>query len=210
MFTDTINISSEWLNLDKPELKILLLASLADNAEYKGNLKSICEWLGVSSCAVNNTRIKEALNGLQETGYISYNVTGRTYTISINEIKPDNIVPIRKQWIDEFMKYNRDENGNKIDTKISIDWIQILRVFAFLYHRNNSDIITYAEISEQINNIISESTISTAIEAIRNCHLQGIIFTAKAKKHRKTDESGNEIYRTEGTIVSIMLNFEDI
>ena len=108
------------------------------------------------------------------------------------------------------MKYNRDENGNKIDKDISIDWIQILRVFAFLYHRNYSDIITQAEIKEQLNNIISKSTISTAIEAIINCHLQGIIFTAKVIKHRKTDESGNEIFRTEGTIVNIMLNFEDM
>ena len=210
MFTDTINISAQWLNLDKQDLKILVLASLSDNAEYKGNLKSICNWLGVSSCAVNNDRIKEALKSLSDNGYISYSVAGRTYTITINEIKTDNIVPIRKKWIDEFMKYNKDENGKNINKDNSIDWIQILRVFAFLYHRNNNDIITQAEIAEQINNIISVSTISTAIEAIRNCHLQGIIFKAEAKRHKKTDESGNEIYRTEGTEFSIMLNFEDM
>ncbi len=210
MFTDTINISAQWLNLDKQDLKILVLASLSDNAEYKGNLKSICNWLGVSSCAVNNDRIKEALKSLSDNGYISYSVAGRTYTITINEIKTDNIVPIRKKWIDEFMKYNKDENGKNINKNNSIDWIQILRVFAFLYHRNNNDIITQAEIAEQINNIISVSTISTAIEAIRNCHLQGIIFKAEAKRHKKTDESGNEIYRTEGTEFSIMLNFEDM
>ncbi len=64
MFTDTINISAEWLSIDKPELKILLLVSLSDNAEYKGNLKSICNWLGVAPCSVNNTRIKEALDSL--------------------------------------------------------------------------------------------------------------------------------------------------
>ena len=210
MFTNTINISAQWLNLDKQDLKILVLASLSDNAEYKGNLKSICNWLGVSSCAVNNDRIKEALKSLSDNGYISYSVAGRTYTITINEIKTDNIVPIRKKWIDEFMKYNKDENGKNINKNNSIDWIQILRVFAFLYHRNNNDIITQAEIAEQINNIISVSTISTAIEAIRNCHLQGIIFKAEAKRHKKTDESGNEIYRTEGTEFSIMLNFEDM
>lgn len=210
MFADTINISAEWLSIDKQDLKILVLASLSDNAEYKGNLKSICNWLGVSSCAVNNDRIKEALKSLSDNGYISYSVAGRTYTITINEIKTDNIVPIRKKWIDEFMKYNKDENGKNINKNNSIDWIQILRVFAFLYHRNNNDIITQAEIAEQINNIISVSTISTAIEAIRNCHLQGIIFKAEAKRHKKTDESGNEIYRTEGTEFSIMLNFEDM
>lgn len=210
MFTDTINISSEWMNLEKIELKILVLISLSDNAEYKGNLKSICNWLGVTPCSVNNTRIKEVLNGLQEKGYITYNVTGRTYTIAINEIKSNNIVPIRKQWIDEFKKYNKDENGKNINKNNSIDWVQILRVFAFLYHRNNNDIITQAEIAEQINNIISVPTISTAIEAIRNCHLQGITFKAEAKRHKKTDDSGNEIYRTEGTEFSIMLNFEDI
>ena len=64
MFTDTINISVEWLNLDKLELKILVLVSVSDNAEYKGNLTSICNWLGVSASSVNNGRIKEALNGL--------------------------------------------------------------------------------------------------------------------------------------------------
>lgn len=108
------------------------------------------------------------------------------------------------------MKYNKDENGKNINKDISIDWVQILRVFAFLYYRNNNDIITYAEIAEQINKKISTSTISTAIEAIRNCHLQGIIFKAEAKRHKKTDESGNEIYRTEGTEFNIMLNFEDM
>lgn len=108
------------------------------------------------------------------------------------------------------MKYNKDENGKNINKNNSIDWIQILRVFAFLYHRNNNDIITYAEIAEQLKNIISISTISTAIEAIRNCNLQGITFKAEAKRHKKTDESGNEIYRTEGTEFSIMLNFEDM
>lgn len=210
MFTDTINISAQWLNLDKQDLKILVLASLSDNAEYKGNLKSICNWLGVSSCAVNNDRIKEALKSLSDNGYISYSVAGRTYTITINEIKTDNIVPIRKKWIDEFMKYNKDENGKNINKNNSIDWIQILRVFAFLYHRNNNDIITQAEIAEQINNIISVSTISTAVTAIRNCHLQGISFKAEVKTHKKTDDSGNEIYRTEGTEFSIMLNFEDM
>ena len=210
MFTNTINISAQWLNLDKQDLKILVLASLSDNAEYKGNLKSICNWLGIASCTVNNDRIKEALKRLSDNGYITYNVTGRTYTITINEIKANNIVPIRKQWIDEFKKYNKDENGKNINKYNSIDWIQILRVFAFLYHRNNNDIITQAEIAEQINNIISVSTISTAIEAIRNCHLQGIIFKAEAKRYKKTDDSGNEIYRTEGTEFSIMLNFEDI
>lgn len=210
MFTDTINISVEWLNLDKLELKILVLVSVSDNAKYKGNLTSICNWLGVSASSVNNGRIKEALNGLQEKGYISNNVIGRTYTITINEIKPNNIVPIRKKWIDEFMKYNKNENGKNISKNNSIDWIQILRVFAFLYHRNNNDIITYAEIAEQLKNIISISTISTAIEAIRNCNLQGITFKAEAKRHKKTDESGNEIYRTEGTEFSIMLNFEDM
>lgn len=210
MFTDTINISSEWLSIDKSELKILLLVSLSDNAEYKGNLKSICNWLGVAPCSVNNTRIKEALDSLQEKGYITYNVTGRTYTITINEIEENNIVPIRKQWIDEFKKYNKDENGKNINKNNSIDWVQILRVFAFLYHRNNNDIITYAEIVEQLKSIKSTSTISTAVTAIKSCHLQGITFKAEVKTHKKTDESGSEKYHTEGTEFSIMLNFEDL
>ncbi len=119
-------------------------------------------------------------------------------------------MPIRKQWIDELKKYNKDENGKNINKNNSIDWVQILRVFAFLYHRNNNDIITQAEIAEQINNIISVPTISTAVTAIKSCHLQGITFKAEVKTHKKTDDSGNEIYRTEGTEFSIMLNFEDI
>lgn len=120
MFTDVINLSAEWLNMDKQELKILVMVSMSDKAEYKGNLTSICNWLGVSASSVNNNRIKMTLKDLQNKGYISYNVTGQTYTISINEIAKDNIIPIRKQWIDELKQYNRDEYGIKIDKSISI------------------------------------------------------------------------------------------
>lgn len=119
-------------------------------------------------------------------------------------------MPIRKQWIDEFKKHNKDENGKNINKNNSIDWVQILRVFAFLYHRNNNDIITQAEIVEQLKSIKSTSTISTAVTAIKSCHLQGITFKAEVKTHRKTDDSGSEKYHTEGTEFSIMLNFEDL
>ena len=210
MFTDVINLSAEWLNMDKQELKILVMVSMSDKAEYKGNLTSICNWLGVSASSVNNNRIKMTLKDLQNKGYISYNVTGQTYTISINEIAKDNIIPIRKQWIDELKQYNRDEYGIKIDKSISIDWIQILKVFAFLYNRKQHNTITYAEISKHINYTLSESTISTAITAIKNCNLKGILFNAKTIIHTKTDLNGNKTYRTEGTNFDIIWNFEDM
>ena len=64
MFTDVINLSAEWLNMDKQELKILVMVSMSDKAEYKGNLTSICNWLGVSASSVNNNRIKMTLKDL--------------------------------------------------------------------------------------------------------------------------------------------------
>lgn len=209
MFTDTINISAEWLNLDKLELKILVMVSASNNAKYKGNLTSICNWLGVSASSVNNDRIKEALSSLQDKGYIAYAVAGHTYTITINEIETSNIVPIRKEWIDEFKKYNRDENGKKIDKKISIDWGQILRVFVFLYHRKEKDTITQAQIAEQLKGI-SVSTVATALKAIDDCYLKGIIFERETIKHQVQDNNGNIAYRTEGTDFYIMWNFEDM
>ena len=156
LFNDNIDVPVQWLDVCEYEFKMLMLTSIlaTQNLAYRGTLKTMCEWLGIKSSTNNNSNIKIALESLQSQGYIFYKVDGRTYTITISNkgLNDKQIVRLRKLWIEAFKHYNKDDNNKKINKNISIDWIQIARVFIFLYQKKetpDSNIITADKISKK-------------------------------------------------------------
>ena len=204
---DNISISKEWLEeVEDYQLKILLLTSvLADNSlAFRGTLKTMCEWLGVKSCTVNNRKIKEALQNLADKGYIFYKVEGRTHHVSISNkgMKDKKIYKVRKIWIEAFKNYQK-----VADKSISIDWIKILRVFIYLYYLRTGELITL----EKIANItdISTETARKALIAILACDLKGLHTDKAIIKEKYQDEKGNTYWRTRGQDIFIHINFEN-
>ena len=203
---DNISISKEWLEeVEDYQLKILLLTSvLADNSlAFRGTLNTMCEWLGVKSCTVNNRKIKEALQNLSDKGYIFYKVEGRTHHVSISNkgMKDKKIYKVRKIWIEAFKNYQKIA-----DKSDAVDWIKILRVFIYLYYLKAGEIITL----EKIANIIGASieTARKALKAIMACDLKGLCIDKTIIKDRYEDEQGNIYWRTIGQDISIMISFE--
>lgn len=205
---DNISISKEWLeDIEDYQLKILLLTSvLADNSlAFRGTLKTMCEWLGVQSCAVNNRKIKEALQNLSDKGYIFYKVEGRTHHVSISNkgMKNKKVYKVRKIWIEAFKNYNKIADKSK-----TVDWLKILRVFIYLYYLKADEIVTL----EKIANIteISVETARKALIAILACDLKGLHIEKNIIKDKWEDEKGNIYWRTKGQEISIFINFDDL
>lgn len=205
---DNISISKEWLeDIEDYQLKILLLTSvLADNSlAFRGTLKTMCEWLGIQSCTVNNRKIKEALQNLSDKGYIFYKVEGRTHHVSISNkgMKNKKVYKVRKIWIEAFKNYNKIADKSK-----TVDWLKILRVFIYLYYLKADEIVTL----EKIANIteISVETARKALIAILACDLKGLHIEKNIIKDKWEDEKGNIHWRTKGQEISIFINFDDL
>lgn len=205
---DNISISKEWLeDIEDYQLKILLLTSvLADNSlAFRGTLKTMCEWLGIQSCTVNNRKIKEALQNLSDKGYIFYKVEGRTHHVSISNkgMKNKKVYKVRKIWIEAFKNYNKIADKSK-----TVDWLKILRVFIYLYYLKADEIVTL----EKIANIteISVETARKALIAILDCDLKGLHIEKNIIKDKWEDEKGNIHWRTKGQEISIFINFDDL
>ena len=203
---DNINISKEWLQeIEDYSLKILLLTSvLADNSlAFRGTLKTMCEWLGIKSCSINNSKIKEALQNLSKNGYIFYKVEGRTHHVSISNkgMKDRKIYKVRKIWIEAFKNYNEIA-----DKSVSVDWLKILRVFIYLYYLKPDEIVTLEQIAEITE--ISKETARKAVIAILACDLKGISIEKEIIKDKYIDDNGNVQWRTKGQQFSVYINFE--
>lgn len=213
---DCIDICEEWFNeedIKGIELRILILTGvLADNnLAYRGTLKDMCEWLCLSSNSVNNKKIKAAIQNLIDKEYLYCNIDGRTFTLSISNkaLKDRNIIKIKRVWIETIKNYNRDENNNKIDKTKYIDWINILKVFIFLYSRDSGkpNIITLDSIADELN--IQRETIRKAVNAIQECNLQGIGLSKEIVKD-KIDFDDMSLWRTQGTVFQFYIKFDDM
>lgn len=204
-----INFYDDWLQVADYELKFLILTSILaeNNLAYRGTISDICNWLGVKPYSKTNKKIKQAIESLQDKGYLFYKLDGRTYTLTISEkgMKDKQIVKIRKAWVNAFKTYNKDENNNKINRNISIDWIKILKVFVYLYSRKGSSLLTRDTIALDLN--LSLDVVSAALKAICECELNGIKVTKTiVKENLGTDKK--PFYRNKGTDINILINLE--
>lgn len=211
-FTDNINVSKQWLDdLKDYEIKILLLTGvLADNnLAFRGTLKTMCEWLGIKSCSINNKKIKQSLQNLSSNGYIFYKVEGRTHHISISNkgLKNKQIYKIRKIWIETFKNYCK-ENSQTKNNQLSVDWIKILRVFIYIYFPPNEQIFTLQKIAESTNTSIQ--TARKALIAILSCNLKGLHIQKEIVRDSYYDDKNIKLWRTRGQRISIFIVFNEL
>lgn len=187
-YDDFVNISDDWLDVEKWELKILILTSmLADNnLAFRGTLKTMRDWFGIKSG--NNSAIKRAIDSLVEKEYIFCNVEGRTYHISIRDkgLKDKEVKKIRKCWINNIKNYN---NSN-------VSWITRLKVFIYLYSKG-SIYTTQEELSNQL--CISVETLRKTINDIQDCELDGISLDFSVEKDSFVNSNGDYIFRNTGS-----------
>ncbi len=170
LFNDLIPFSTEWLNVEDYEFKLLVLTSVLaeNNLAYRGTLKAISEWLGISPCAKNNAKIKEAINSLCEKGYLFYKLDGRTWTLTISEkgMKDKQIVNVRKIWVNVIKEFKSDY--------YKVSWIKVLKVFIYVYSIKEGTLIKTDNIATDLG--ISKSTVSTALRALENINFPKLVF----------------------------------
>lgn len=185
------------------ELKILILTSVLEDVDlaFNGNLKTMCEWLGVKSSPNNNNNIKQAIENLSSSGYIEFTKKGQKYIITVtNKGKEDNkIIAIRKCWVETFKNYKEQVKD------VSIGWINLLKVFVYICSKNKH-IFTQNEIAKELK--ISIRTVATALKVISQCKLQGLkIFKDRATEEYK-DFKGNKFIYNIGTEIIVGMEFE--
>ena len=72
MENNFIKVNPDWLKLDLYDFKILItLSCLSENGIFKNKLRSICDFLNITTSNKNIVKIKTALNNLKEKFEIS-------------------------------------------------------------------------------------------------------------------------------------------
>lgn len=182
------------------ELKILLLVSvLEDNSlAFNGTLKIMCEWLGISPTTTNNRNIKQAIESLNDSGYIEYTHKGQKYIISITDkgLEDNQIIRIRRCWVETLKNYKEQVPDG------SVGWLNLLKVFVYIYGSNKST-FTQQELADNLN--ISKGTVATALKVLVQCNLKGINLSKYTVKERLSETFVYNI----GTEVSTIVKFED-
>lgn len=204
--SECMNFSTEWYNVADYELKILLLVSvLEDNSlAFNGTLKTMCEWLGIQPTAANNKNIKQAIENLSGSGYIDYTRKGQRFIISITAkgMADDQIIRIRRCWVETLKNYKEQVKD------ISIGWLNLLKVFVYIYGNDKQHIYTQKEIAAILG--ISVKTVATALNVLKECKFEGIEISVEVLRERFKDEESKEIiiFNT-GTAAEIGIKFED-
>lgn len=201
-----IQLSKECLNISDYEFKILIyIYIMAADFVYIGTITDICNWLRIKQYTNNNKNIKNAIKLLSEKGYLEYKLEGRKWIMILNKQKIQGNITIRKVWIDTLRDFNRDEDNRKINSKISISWSKLLKVFIYIYARDYRNIITISEIADALG--MSNTVVCTAIGVIETCEFEGI----KCYKYviREKKQSAQEIfYQNIGSEIGFMILFE--
>lgn len=209
---ECITIYDEWLKTKGYEFKILIIISMLANTEgvFKSNLKQMSEWLGVKPNTNTNKNIKQAIQKLNERKYLNCKQEGRTFYLSINikNLRNNTSTQVKKEWVNTFKSYNKDENNNRIDKNISIDWSNILKVFTIFYKKTyilakQEQIAGYLKIDNQ--------TLKNAVKAIKNCDLGNIVLKTNIQ-HWTLKQPNGKYYtlynRVKGIEYLIGINFE--
>lgn len=157
MENNFIKVNPDWLKLDLYDFKILItLSCLSENGLFKNKLKSICDFLNISSSNQNIVKIKTALNNLEEKFGISIDQKGHTWTITLPPPTPNDVI-IQKEDIETIIH-------QEIDLKFAAPSdAAVIKLFIFL-QLNNNKVKTYAEIGEEIN--CSEMTVTRAVKSL--------------------------------------------
>ena len=177
-------IDTTWLSVSNYQFKILvMIACLAqEKLAFRGKLKDMCEFLGVSNTKPNTDKIKEAIQKLEEKGDVIVVREGYTWTITltVKAERKDKIKRIKNAYINAIQNYKPEEKDD------SVSWENILKVFVYLI-ADKREIKRYDEIANALG--IAEKTVRKAVKALINIDFKDVELKRKLAWFKSNDES---------------------
>ena len=157
-------IDTEWLTVKNYEFKILvMIACLAENhLAFRGKLKDMCEFLGVSNQTNNVKKIKEAIEALEARKDIIVVKEGYTWGLFLTNkcFSKERTKKIRNTYIKAIQNYKPIDKNNDY-----VSWENILKVLVYLC-ADKREIKRYDEIAKALN--IGKDTVRNAVLALDN------------------------------------------
>lgn len=167
-------IYGEWLTVKNYEFKILVMvACLAENhLAFRGKLKDMCEFLGVSNQTNNRNNIQEAIKLLEAKGDIKVLKEGYTWTITLSNKawNKAKVKKIKNAWVMAIRDYK------PVDKDDSISWENILKVLVYLC-ADKREVKRYDEIGKALG--IAEKTVKKAVKALVNIEFSDLSVNKK-------------------------------
>ncbi len=140
---------NEWLPLPKPQFNILYM--LADcGGSFSGTLADMCRYFHVGNQTKNKTSIKNALDDLTGSNYITCGKTG--YTYDLKAIPKEEEVQILRRWLTPILKAETFSE--------SIAKAPVIKSLILISQRDMNTIVTNEELVQKLN--ISVSTFGCA------------------------------------------------
>lgn len=193
-----VEIDKDWLTVSNYQFKILVMVVALANEKlaFRGKLKDMCEFLGVSNQTSNTAKIKDAIQKLEDKGDVLVLREGQTWTITLSvkaERKP-KVIRIRNAWIKAIQQYQAP------DKEKYVSWENILKVFVYLC-ADKRDIKTYDEIRNDLG--LSFDVVRRAVWALDEIDLQDLSFKRKLAWFINND---NE-WKVKGQRIEVGLDF---
>lgn len=176
-----------------------MVAALAENhLAYRGKLKDMCEFLGVSNQKNNTDKIKAAIEALEMSGDIKTIKDGHTWTLtlSVKAERKSKIVKIKNAWIKVIRQYECEKDK-------PVAWENILKVLVYLC-ADSAEVKRYETIGKALN--ISLDTVKRAVIALDNIDFGDIEVKRKLAWYKKNDND----YRVVGQKFQVGYNFSDV
>lgn len=170
----------EWLSLSKNEFRIM--AMLAEQGEYTGNLTDLCRYFSLTPQTRNTTSLRTSINSLNEKGFLTSQQRGRTYQLNIVPKAKEITAP--QSWVRSLMIHEKFSED--------VSWEQILKVYLWIAN-NQMPIVTNEIISAELN--ISVSTIGLAKKVLQQD------YEAITRK-RISEKIGEDTYRNIGQMLA--------
>ena len=193
-------IDTEWLTVKNYEFKILvMIACLAENhLAFRGKLKDMCEFLGVSNQANNVKKIKEAIEALETKNDIIVVREGYTWTLTLTNkcFSKERTKKIRNSYVKAIQNYKPIDKNND-----SVSWESILKVLVYLC-ADKREIKRYDEIAKALN--IGKDTVRNAVLALDNIEFSDMSIKRKLAWFRTQEGE----FKVNGQKFEVGLKFE--
>ena len=190
-------IDKDWLTMQNYQFKILvMIAVLAENhLAFRGKLKDMCDFLGVSNQTANTNKIKGAIEALEKSGDILVIREGHTWTLTLSvkaERKP-KIIKIKNAWIKLIQQHQAPEGKE-------VAWESVLKVFVYLC-ADKKEVKDYKIIADELN--LKYDSVKRSIYALDGIDFNDITFKRKLAWFK----DNNDEFKVSGQKIDIGYNF---
>lgn len=190
-------IDKDWLTTQNYQFKILvMIAVLAENhLAFRGKLKDMCDFLGVSNQAANTKKIKDAIEALVKSGDILVIREGHTWTLtlSVKAERKQKIIKIKKAWVSLIQQHKAPKDKE-------VTWENILKVFVYLC-ADKKEVKDYKIIADELN--LSFEIVKRAVYALDGIEFGDITFKRKLAWFK----DNNDQFKVSGQKFDIGYNF---